>query len=155
MNKRTESSMGAGRAAPTALAGARDLPWLATLVMVACLLILSSSPGFAQEADAAIEATIRLMGPDEVALPDAVTRDIVLPPALSEDAAAVERAERGLERANERGEQRENGLSVAEQASSRGAEMAENARNDREDRGRSGDRPEPGPPAEPPGGKPQ
>lgn len=115
---------------------------------LAAVALMAATPGVAQTDDDTVEATIRLMGEKEVALPEAVTRDIALPPTLSENAAAVERAARGLERANERGERRQDGLDKAEQASSRGAEMAESARDNREDRGRSGDRPEPpqGPP---------
>lgn len=99
------------------------------------------------------ESTIRLMGEAEAELPDAVTRVIALPAAVSEDSAAVENAAKqlkGLKKANERLERREEGLSKADDARDRGAEMANEARDNRENRGRSEDRPEPPNPPGPP-----
>ena len=101
------------------------------------------------------EATIRLMSQVEAELPETVTKEISLPPAALENPKAVENAARGLERAKENRERRENGHSRADEARENGAERAEEARQNRENRGRFEDRPEPpdrpGPPAGPPG----
>ena len=121
-------------------------------------LLLGCSPVWAQDdggddgngTDEA-EATIRLMGKAEAELPDAVTKEITLPASVSEDSAAVENAAKGLETANENRERREEGLSRADEARDRGAELAEEAQQNRETRGRSGDRPEPPEPPGPPG----
>jgi len=85
------------------------------------------------------ETTIRLMGVAEAELPDAVTNNITLPASLSEDSAAVENAQTGLDTANENRARREGGLATADEASQRGAEMAEDALENRENRGRSED----------------
>ena len=120
---------------------------------VLCLL-LSASIAFAQEEDASTadpaEATIRLMGAVEAELPEAVTKEISLPPAASENSAAVENAARGLRKGQENRERRENGLSRADEARQHGAEMAEEARQNRENRGRFEDRPTPPDRPEPP-----
>ena len=110
-------------------------------------LCSSASVVLAQEDDTgpddAAESTIRLMGAAEAALPDAVTKEIMLPPAVMENSAAVENAQRGLQRAQENRERRENGLSRADQAREHGTEMADEARQNRENRGRFDDRPNP------------
>jgi hypothetical protein len=89
------------------------------------------------------EITIRLMGAAEAELPDAVTDEIALPESLPEDSAAVENAQFGIDTANENRQRREDGLTTADEAHERAAEMAEEAQENRENRGRSGDRPEP------------
>jgi type IV secretory pathway VirB10-like protein len=120
---------------------------------IGCLL-LSTSVVLAQEDDASdadpAEATIRLMGAAETELPEAVTNEIKLPPAATENSAAVENAARGQQRAQENRERRENGLSRADEAREHGAEMAEQARQNRENRGRFEDRPTPPDRPEPP-----
>lgn len=126
-------------------------------LLVASILavLLGPGPAFSQDDDEDnAESTIRLMGAAEAELPDAVTKEIKLPPAASENAAAVDKANKGVEKANEAREQRENGQSRADEARERGAEMAEEARQNRENRGRF-DNP-PGPPdrPEPPRGPP-
>ncbi len=128
---------------------------------ILCLL-LSNSLVLAQEdgasADDPAEATIRLMGAVEAELPEAVTKEIMLPPAAAENSAAVENAARGLQKAQENRERRDKGLSRADEAREHGAEMAEEARKNRENRGRFEDRPtppdrpdRPDPPQGPPG----
>ena len=119
-------------------------------------LILGSSVVLAEEDDAGAddpaEATIRLMSNLEAELPEAVTKEITLPPAALENPTAVENAARGLEKAQENRERRENGLSRADEAREQGAERAEEARQNRENRGRFEERR--GPPEPPPGGPP-
>jgi hypothetical protein len=115
-------------------------------------ILLSASVVVAQEdapADDPAESTIRLMGAAEAALPDAVTKDIKLPPALGINEKAVENASRGLTRANENRERREQGLGKADEAREKGNEISEQARENRENRGRFDD--PPGRPDEPPG----
>ena len=118
-------------------------------------LLLSFSAVQAQDPEEGEEAesTIRLMDEAEAELPDAVTKVISLPAAVSEESAAVEKAAKhlkGLEKANDRLERRENGLSKADDARDRGAEMANEARDSRENRGRSEDHPDPPKPPGPP-----
>lgn len=117
-------------------------------------LLLSSSAVLAQEDDASpkdpAEATIRLMGAAETEFPEAVTNEIKLPPAAIENSAAVENAARGLQKAQEKRERRENGLSRADEAREHGAEMSEEAQQNRENRGRFEDRPTPPDRPEPP-----
>jgi len=124
---------------------------------ILCLL-LSASVVRAQEDDASAtdpaESTIRLMGAAEAELPEAVTKEIMLPPAAIENSAAVERAERGSETASENRGRREKGLSRADEAREHGAEMAEEARKNRENRGRFEDRSTPPERPEPPNGPP-
>jgi hypothetical protein len=121
-------------------------------------LLLSASVVLAQEDDAGAadpaESTIRLMGAAEAELPEAVTKEIMLPPAAIENSAAVGKAERGSQKANENRDRRENGLSRADAAREHGAEMAEEARKNRENRGRSEDHPTPPERPEPPRGPP-
>lgn len=129
-----------------------------TLTMTAGALMLVSGAGWAQDEDA--EATIRLMGAAEAELPDAVMREITLPDRLqveaADQAAAVEHAQQGLDKANDNRDRREQGQSQADEARDKGAEMSEKALTNREDRGRSEDHPEPpedpGNPKGPPGG---
>ncbi len=109
--------------------------------IICCTAILLSANVAWAEDEA--ESTIRLMGAAEAELPEAVTKEITLPAAITEDTAAVEKAAKGLQTANENRERREAGLSRADEARERGAEMSDEARNNRENRGRSEDRPEP------------
>lgn len=111
----------------------------------ATTLLLSFSNAWTQETEGGEEAesTIRLMGAADAELPDAVIKEIKLPDAMSEDLAAVENAARGLETPNENRMRREEGLSTADDARERGAEMADDAMENRENRGRSDDRPDP------------
>ena len=123
---------------------------------VLCTLLFAPV-SFAQDDDGDedhAESTIRLMGAAEAELPDAVTKEITLPPAAVENAAAVEKAARGSEEANANRERRENGQARADEARENGAEMSENARNNRENRGRFEDRPTPPDRPEPPKGPP-
>lgn len=117
------------------------------------VLLLSFSDVRAQGADDSDEAesTIRLMGSAEAELPDAVTKEILLPPSAIENSAAVEKAAHGLGKTAEKNEQREHGLEKADDAREHGAEMAEQAQQNRESRGRSQDRPEQPDPPGPPG----
>jgi hypothetical protein len=121
-------------------------------------LVLSANVVLAQEDDAGAadpaESTIRLMGAAEAELPEAVTKEIMLPPAAIENSAAVEKAERGSQKANENRDRSENGLSRADEAREHGAEMSEEARKNRENRGRFEDRPTPPDRPEPPKGPP-
>jgi hypothetical protein len=117
------------------------------------VLSLFNSAAWADNSDA--EATIRLMSKSEAELPEAVTREITLPEhLLAENAedrgAAVEKAEQGLMKANERTEHRDAGQDQAEEARDRGTEAKENAKENRGNRGRSEDHPTP--PQDPPGG---
>jgi hypothetical protein len=114
----------------------RKIVWIS-----AASLLLACGSAWADEDEA--ETTIRLMGAQEAALPDAVTAEIALPDSVPEDAAAVESAQFGLDTANENRARREAGLAKADEARERGAEMAEEARQNRETRGRSGDQPTP------------
>ena len=126
------------------------------LLLGATALLMSFGSAWTQETEGGeeVESTIRLMGAAEAELPDAVTKEISLPESVTEDSAAVENAARGLENANENRMRREEGLSTADQARERGAEMAKEAMENRENRGRSEDHPEPPDdpePANPPG----
>jgi hypothetical protein len=118
-------------------------------------LLLSVSVVHAQEdsteAEDPAEMTIRLMGVAEAELPEAVTKEIKLPPAAMENPAAVENAERGLQNAEANRDRRENGLSRADEAREHGESMADEAAQNRENRGRSDERPNPpDPPKGPP-----
>ncbi len=119
-------------------------------VLAAALLLAASPAWSADDGDDRAESTIRLMATAEAELPDAVTKEITLPAAVAEDSAAVENAARGLGTAKENRQRREDGLTQADEARERGAEMAGEAQDNRENRGRSEDRPapptNPGPP---------
>ena len=122
-------------------------------VSIAAMILMGVSAGAWADGDDA-EATIRLMGTAEAELPDAVTKKISLPDHLlvesDDQVAAVENAKKGHDKANERLEKREKGLSQADAVRERGAEMSEKAKETRENRGRAEDRPEPpGRPDEP------
>lgn len=123
------------------------------LVLGTVWLALSAGVALADDDDAdPAESTIRLMDAAEAELPEAVTKEIKLPPAALENSAAVENAERGTQTANENRERRENGLARADEARERGAEMADEAHNNRENRGRIKEPPAPpDPPRGPPG----
>jgi hypothetical protein len=114
----------------------REPVWIWTVV-----LIFSFSSVWAQDEVAGDEAetTIRLMGAAEAALPEAVTREIALPESLPEDAAAVEKAQTGIETANAKRRQREERLSTNDAARENSADMADEAQKNRETRGRSED----------------
>jgi len=94
----------------------------------------------AQEADAG-EPTMRLMDNAEAALPDAVTKIIMLPADLVENVAAVANAENGHSVANQNRSRREAGLTTADVARNQAKEMTEAAQDDRETHGRSDDLP--------------
>ena len=118
-----------------------------TLTMTTAAVLLTANVGWTADetqGDSA-ESTIRLMGAAEAELPDAVTNEISLPAALADDSVAVEKAAKGLEKANENQQRRETGLAQADEARERGSEMADEAKENRENRGRSEDRPEPPP----------
>ena len=116
------------------------------LLIPAAIVLMGVSPG-AWAADDGAEATIRLMGTAEAELPDAVTKTITLPAHLmvegDDQVAAVEKARNGHDKAKERLDKREKGLSQADAAREQGAEMSEKAKENRENRGRSEDRPDP------------
>jgi hypothetical protein len=124
-----------------------------TLTLAAAALLLSANPAWtADEADDdSAESTIRLMGAAEVELPEAVTKEIMLPESLREDFKSVEKAANGLETANKNRERRESGLSNADEARERGENRADEAKENRENRGRSEEH-RPDPPSNP--GKP-
>jgi hypothetical protein len=115
----------------------RKFAWIYTVV-----LLMGFGSAWAQDEADEAETTIRLMGAAEAELPDAVTADIALPDSLPEDSAAVANAQAGIDTANENRQRREDGLSTADGARERAAEMAEEALENRENRGRSEDRPE-------------
>jgi len=121
-----------------------------TLIFAITVLLVSGSGWAADDA----EATIRLMGNAEAERPDAVTKQITLPEHLlletEDQVAAVEKAEKGLAKANERHARREQGQDQAAEAREHAAEMQEKAKNNREQRGRSKDD-RPTPPETPPG----
>ena len=122
---------------------------LAIASLLAGLLMTGADEARAQD-DA--ETTIRLMGAAEATRPEAVTRDIPLPFNAAVDYEAV----RGMAKAAERHERRENGLNTADKAKENAANMADEARSNRENRGRSDDIPgppedRPGPPEDRPG----
>ena len=120
-----------------------------TLIFAITVLLVSGSGWAADDA----EATIRLMGNAEAERPDAVTKQITLPEHLlletEDQVAAVEKAEKGLAKANERHARREQGQDRAAEAREHAAEMKEKAKENRENRGRSEDHPTP--PETPPG----
>jgi hypothetical protein len=132
-----------------------------TILVGTIVLLGSYSSAWTQDTggDEDAEATIRLMGAADAELPDAVIKKISLPESVSEDSAAVENAAQGLETANENRMRREEGLTTADEARERGAEMAEDAMENTENRGRSDDLPDrpdvpelPTPPGPPGGG---
>ena len=121
-------------------------------LIFATTVLLASGTGWAAD-DA--EATIRLMGKAEAELPDAVTKQITLPAHLlavepEDQVAAVEKAEKGLAKANERNEHGNKGQERAAEAREHAAEMQEKAKENRKHRGRSKDD-RPTPPETPPG----
>ena len=116
------------------------------LIPAAIALMVVSADARAADDDGA-EATIRLMGTAEAELPDAVTKKIELPDHLrlpeEDQVSAVEKAKKGHDKANERLDRREKGLSKADLAREHGEEMSEKAKEVRENKGRSEDRPDP------------
>ena len=113
---------------------------LKKMIICCTALLLSANVAWAEDGDEA-ESTIRLMGAAEAELPEAVTKEITLPEAASEDSAAVANTEREMKTANENRKRREDGLAQADEARQRNADMAGEAQNNRENRGRSEDRP--------------
>lgn len=117
------------------------------LLIPAAVLLMGVSAGAWAADDDGAEATIRLMGTAEAERPDAVTKTITLPPHLmvegEDQVAAVEKAKKGHDKANERLDKREKGQMQADAAREKGAEMSEKANENRENRGRSEDRPDP------------
>jgi hypothetical protein len=115
-------------------------------------LLLGANVAWALDGDEA-ESTIRLMGAADAELPEAVTKVITLPAAVAVDTEAVESAvqARGLATANDKRQRqrRKNGLLQTDEARERSSNMADEAHANRENRGRSGDRPDPGPPDDP------
>jgi hypothetical protein len=112
------------------------------LLIAAAVLLMGVSAG--AWADDGAEATIRLMGTAEAERPDAVTKKISLPDHLlvkSEDQVATVEKAKGHDKANERLDKREKGLTQADAAREQGADMSEKARENREARGRSEERP--------------
>jgi hypothetical protein len=118
------------------------------MIICCTALLLGANVAWALDGDEA-ESTIRLMGAANADLPEAVTKEITLPEAASEDSAAVDNTEREMKTANENRKRRKEGLAQADEARERSSNMADEAQANRESRGRSGDRPEPGPPADP------
>jgi hypothetical protein len=100
-------------------------------ISIACLVALGATTAFAQDDDPGIETldlTIALM-PEGASLPEAVTRVIELPAAVTSEATR-ENAARGLDQANGRLERREAGLEKAFEASQVGRENAQQGRED-------------------------
>ena len=126
------------------------------LLIPAAVLLMGVSAGAWADDDDGAEATIRLMGTAEAERPDAVTKTITLPAHLmvegDDQVATVDKA-KGHDKANERLDKREKGLSKADAARDKGAEMSETAKENREARGRAEDRPgrpdNPGRPGDP------
>lgn len=126
------------------------------LLIPAAVLLMGVSAGAWADDDDGAEATIRLMGTAEAERPDAVTKTITLPAHLmvegDDQVATVDKA-KGHDTANERLDKREKGLSQADAARDKGAEMSETAKENREARGRAEDRPgrpdNPGRPGDP------
>ena len=116
------------------------------LLIPAAVLLMGVSAGAWADDDDGAEATIRLMGTAEAERPDAVTKTITLPAHLmvegDDQVATVDKA-KGHDKANERLDKREKGLSKADAARDKGAEMSEKANENRANRGRSEDRPDP------------
>jgi hypothetical protein len=114
------------------------------LLIPAAVLLMGVSAGAWADDDDGAEATIRLMGTAEAERPDAVTKTITLPAHLmvegDDQVATVDKA-KGHDKANERLDKREKGLSQADAAREKGAEMSEKAKENREARGRSDERP--------------
>lgn len=109
-------------------------------------ILFSAGAVFAQDDEGDLEGTIRLMGAAEAELPDAVTKEIALPDNIAEDSEAVEASAEGLATANEARQNRETGLSIADQARGNAAaddardnaaDMAESARENAENRSRA------------------
>jgi hypothetical protein len=126
------------------------------LLIPAAVLLMGVSAGAWADDDDGAEATIRLMGTAEAERPDAVTKTITLPAHLmvegDDQVATVDKA-KGHDKANDRLDKREKGLSKADAARDKGAEMSETAKENREARGRSDERPgrpdNPGRPGDP------
>ncbi|MFQ5983436.1 MAG: hypothetical protein ACE5KS_08695 [Woeseiaceae bacterium] len=117
----------------------RKFAWIWT---VALLLGFGSAWTQDEGNDDDAEVTIRLMGTAEAEVPTVVTDPITLPDAALENAEAVENAQDGIDNANVNRMRREGGLTTADEARERGAEMAEDAMENRENRGRSEDLPD-------------
>jgi len=116
-----------------------------SLTVTGLVLLFTAGAVFAQEDEGDLEGTIRLMDEAEAELPEAVTREIVLPDNIDVDAAAVEASAQGLATANEARQNRGEGLSIADEARENAAadarenaaDMAEEARENAENRSRA------------------
>jgi hypothetical protein len=109
---------------------------------MAALLLLGTGAAWAQDGDGDnAETTIRLMGDADAELPDVVINDISLPEAATVDLEAISNARKGLDVANEKRAQRNDGLRNASEARERASEMADEARGNVENRGRAEDLP--------------
>lgn len=114
--------------------------------------VFAAGTAFAQEEAGELEATIRLMSEAEAELPEAVTREIVLPANVTVDDVAVEASAKGLGKADDaRQGGRERGQGVAAEARENASadardnasDMAEAARENAENRSRANEnRPE-------------
>jgi len=102
-------------------------------------LMLAAGNALAQDDDGDLDGTIRLMGHAEAELPDAVTKEITLPGDAEEDSDAVYASADGLTTANEARWSREEGLTIADEASEAAADFAEAAQDARENRSRTDD----------------
>jgi len=137
-----------------------------TVLVFGLVLLFSMGIVLAEETDESdeMEATMRLMDNADADLPYAVIKVIELPEHLrDEDSSkynptAVEASANGLPTAEEK-RRGDDGLTHAEEALERAADMADQAQDNQETRGRSEDHPEPpgqpdipGPPDAPPGG---
>ena len=115
-------------------------------LIAAFIVLMGVSAGAWAGGDDGAEATIRLMGTADAERPEAVTKTISLPDHLlvegDDQVATVEKA-KGHDKSNGRHDKREQGLTKADEARERGAEMSEKAKDMRENRGRSDGRPDP------------
>ena len=114
----------------------RKFVWVMTTVA-----LLATAGAWAQDdGDDDDATTMRLMGAAEADLPDAVTKEIVLPESAADQAAM--KAADGLLKAEERQERREHGLETADDARDNASDAADDALDSVEDRGRSHDLPD-------------
>ena len=116
------------------------------MAIVAFSVVLASGSAMAQDTTDEGDATIRLMGNAEAALPDAVMKEIRLPANMKEDSAAVENSAKGHDMANENRTRMGEGMMEADEAREAGSEMMEHAQETRGNHGRSEENPDmPGP----------
>jgi len=98
------------------------------LIICCTALLLGANVAWALDGDEA-ESTIRLMDAAEAELPEAVTKEITLPEAASEDSAAVTNTEREMKTANKNRQRRKEGLLQADEARERSSNMANEAQD--------------------------